>query len=853
MRPWILNPCGTFSLDIETTGLSDECEIVSAAIAWREGATITSHAFWLDRYCRNSQDDRTVFQTFLYKSLLNPSYQGTAVFHNIGFDLRHLLRVFARGSDFSSKRICNVSDTLTISRVSRNNKYVSHIDPRRLSCHSLKFLAKEFLHVDHSSFEDVVNHGNIRLANQRMVIDYNKRDAEITLQLYELFQKTLDEREQSYLRTVETPHLLNLFHMNWNGVPYNAEEAKKWLQDCHEQIQILERQIHSTAGSTFNISSHQELISHLFFNPRINFRYENENHVLKPLFLTPTGLPKVDLDTLSEMIKRLQRPGYHADSCIGFLNSIMQFTELSKTVSFIESHLSYVQRENEGHRLFANFSAEAKSGRLKSSKPNLLGLPKKLYKKTNPILLSENDRKKSVRNLIQVKSEYEVWSIDINALDLTVVTQESKKFNPAFPLIELFEDRKSGIDIHMAISARMDRKRYADVLSPITHQLKHDVLDYMASKPGDEGVRFLHKKSNEIEFAKFPDDGGIVKSQIEKRRTLSKQINLSTAYMMGSKTLAQRLTEETGELYTALDANQLLNEFYRALPEIRKFQDEIANAIYQDGFVQSIFGRKYFADVFDELNQHYRESQKNGLRDQYELICKFNGKYWYIKADTWEKCSSPVVQNLKLVESPFGFRFDSITCIEQLDSYLFRKSRKKRSSLFHKKTEQQMDEMSNFELNRIALTNEIDRQLSSGTSVTSEADEILNTLIRDGAYFLSEKNILLYRVPLANPSAKYFRFYKGFMQVIRKFFPMYCQGVAATVASLCLTEIREEIESRDLDAQILLFVHDQIDVMVHKRHSRQVKELLVKCVESSKAPFDIPLSGKLEGPAPFLT
>lgn len=851
MNPWILNPSSACAIDIETTGLGRESEIISAAVAWREHNTVKSEGFWLDRYSENSRSERVEFQSFLNRTILNPEYRGEVVFHNIDFDLKHLLRRFSKFEKFSSKLICRVSDTLTTSRVSRNNKYISHIDPKRLSCHSLKFLAKEFLGIEHSSFSDVVNHGNIRYANRKTVLNYNKLDAEITLKLHEHFQETLDEKELTYLKTIEIPHLLNLLHMNWSGVPYDEAAARQWLQEFSDQMAFLETQIHIAAGSTFNITSQSDLIRNLFFNPRLTYRRNGQDEVLKPLYLTPTRQPKVDLETLSAISGKLEDSSCEGANCIEFINNLTKYMELAKSVSFIESHRQYVQKIDNVCKLFPNFSAEAKSGRLKSSKPNLLGIPKKIFKRTNSGL-AENEKKKSVRNLLKVPDGYVVCSIDINALDFTVVTHGAKPFNPKFLWIDLFEKQSEHkADIHMAVSAKMDEQRYREVLAPFKDKLDHDILKYKARKPTENGIVFFHEKSNQECMTHFPNEAA--KSRIDKSRTLSKQINLSTTYMTGAASVAQKIMKETGEPYTAFEARKALDNFYKLFPEIRQFQDEIGNKVYQQGFVQSVFGRKYFADVFDELNEHYHLSERARAEGDYEFICKIHEKYWYLKAHSWQKKDSAVVKNLKVIDRPFGFQFSRVSCIEQLDRSTFRKHRQKKSMMFQKKSEQQLDEVSDYELSRIGLTNEIDRQLSYGSSVTDEANEILNSFVKDGLYFIPEKYILFYRVPLENPSSKYFRFYKGFMKVVRKFFPMYCQGVAASVASMCLTQLRNDIESKDIDAQILLFVHDQIDVMVNEKDSSQMKEMLINCVESSKAPFDIPLSGKVDGPNPFVT
>lgn len=73
---------------------------------------------------------------------------------------------------------------------------------------------------------------------------------------------------------------------------------------------------------------------------------------------------------------------------------------------------------------------------------------------------------------------------------------------------------------------------------------------------------------------------------------------------------------------------------------------------------------------------------------------------------------------------------------------------------------------------------------------------------------------------------------------------MYCQGVANSVASICLTNVRKEIEKKNLNAQILLFVHDQMDVLVETSQGADVKTLLAQSIEQDKKPFDVPLHGE---------
>lgn len=838
---------GDFSIDIETTGLELDDAVVCAAIAWREGLELKTKAFWLDALANDSSEDIFVFHRLLDDTLFNSSYTGTVIFHNANFDLVRLWNWKNSKLKFSSRLICKISDTLMISRVARNNKFISHISPKKRSCHSLKYLAEEFFGESYEDFGEATGHGNIRLANRSVLLAYNQNDAAYTLRLHEYFKSSLTSNEWDYLEKIETPHLLNLVHMNLGGVPYNAQEAENFLADLVNRRTRLETTAHILVGQTFNLSSLQEVSRSLFYNNRLTYWDNGERKVLKPLFLTSNGQPKVDLDTLREIHRRLDK----FDDCSPlktFIESVMLYTETSKAISMLENHLSRLYRANGDIRIFPNFSAEAKSGRLKSSRPNLLGIPKKIFKKTE-FLKDNTSRRESLRSLLAAKPDHEIWSIDINALDLTVIAQGASQYNSDFEWIGLF--KKSlyhNIDIHMAIASRMDNERYVDKLAPISCQLKNPLPAYVALKYDEERktMDFLHE-SGVLESTQFPDDDSKTLNEIKNSRTLSKQINLSTAYGMGGKTLAKRLGKELGKTYSYDEAVSKLDSFFSVFPEVRQFQDQIANQTYTHGYATSIFGRRYYADVFDELNS-YHNNLINTADGVFEFICNFKSSYWYIKTRHWKKETTPVIENMSLARTPFGLKFEDVLCIEKLDKAVFVKTMEKKLSKFNRKNEQSDEDVHNFVFNRMQISNLVDKQLSDGWSLSAEAESLLNRMMYEGDYFLNEKSILFYRVSLQEPSSRYFRFYRPFFQCARKFFPLYCQGVAATVASICLTQVREEIEKQNLDAQILLFVHDQIDVMVRKEQSQQMQNILISAIQSPKPPFDIQVTGSLKGP-----
>lgn len=135
------------AIDIETTGLDRFSDIFSAAVAY--GATssdVVIETFILDPLEGDSRRDEGRFRDIMNQTLLSPEFGGTVVFHNLLFDLSFLLRRLIPGRPFSSLDLApKLRDTLAASRIARNNKAFTHVEPSGLKAHSLKYLAMERL------------------------------------------------------------------------------------------------------------------------------------------------------------------------------------------------------------------------------------------------------------------------------------------------------------------------------------------------------------------------------------------------------------------------------------------------------------------------------------------------------------------------------------------------------------------------------------------------------------------------------------------------------------------------------------------------------------------------------------
>jgi DNA polymerase I-like protein with 3'-5' exonuclease and polymerase domains len=927
---FVRDPPSVVAIDIETDSLSRRCEIISAAIAWREGDKVVSQSFFLSRLplinSKYSADelrarlrrDEKLFLQVLNATLFSGggiSSEHTSVFHNALFDVIRILERYREPDErerkekttgrpnasgkyyrFNSNDFCRISDTAAMSRVHKNNKVTSFIDPKEKGRgpHGLKFLEEELLHIsDRPDFQEVTGGRSSKAADLDELLQYNESDAANTLCLYEYFSSNLDTHELSYIYNYDEPHLFNLLHLSWHGTPFDRPLALKGHQEVVEGLQELENQIFELTESIFNLESHPALSSAIF---NIGAKFQPAPGVpplaIRPLFRTPSGSPAVDSQSLRMLFQHLNSIDPYSGS-LKLIRRVLRHQEMVKNRSFFEVLLRYAVAEPGLHDkseyfLFPNMSANAVSGRVICSSPNLLGLPKKFFKQSD-VKPGENDellnsiynglKDSSIRKTIRVKDSFELHGIDINGLDLAIIANGARNFSKPgekFFWMNFLEphlvDSGDGkvqekvIDSHFALLQRYNWDEYvrafANFEDRLTRTSPGGLQDFWAMKPGErdsmKGIEFIHKSNGSSVFLEFPKDNGESEIRIERIREMSKRMNLAASYLIGAPGLAAKLSEVEGGAVSVEVAEAVLHNFYRAFPEIRAFQDDVANSVYRDGYVRSLFGRKFYADTWDDLNEYFRREQmKDGPNDSLcnyhsiEFILKVGANYWYVQGSGWQKDEGKVIENLRILKRPFGFRLRQISKLVRLDPHTFRpasaETRKRRAKL-RKKSESQLEDLLKTELSRIEITFEVEERVHRSSFTSSEADSLIRTWLDHGEFFIPEKDVLYYRTQSRkSPTSKIFKLYTPLLQAAKRFFPMYCQGIASTIAKICLTETRQGIETTRT-AVIHLFVHDQMIVSSHESESSVVGSILTRSIgdTESKKPFDIKFRGSLK-------
>lgn len=870
---------GGVACDIETSGLGSDAEIISVALAWKgDNGEIESLCYFIDRYCQVDAkvviENEAILSRILAETFFNSKFNGIFIFHNAIFDMIHLLRRFKpEMKRFEAESVCKISDTLTISRVQKGNKFISHVDPKQRRCHSLKYLAEQFLGNDipqellDFSYEEATGGVGIRFADRATLLRYNVNDAVLTLLLYYKFKTVLSVLEWKYLEEIEIPHLLNILHLSFHGVPIDDEEVDSTSNEIYERMALLERDITRHIGRPINLNSLQDVAGAIFYNPALTYSKDGglTKLRLEPLYYTDHNQIKIDIDTLKSISEAVSQ--YDRQSNIPtVLIMVVRYMELSKAYSALERLSAYSVQEGTEAKIYPNVSATTVSGRTSYSRPNLLGLGKSIYKKgsltevdnvlsQNPSLVPGSLDRKSIRNSIRAKEGYGIISSDINGLDLAIIADGAIKSSGNLGFFWLdFINRQFGeiVDSHFALLSRIAPELYCDAFRSLGDLYGFNPLDFWAKKPttenGKKGITFIRKNDGSKMRTEFPEDEGRTERALEEIRNVSKKLNLSTSYLAGASGLAVNLSEATGRKVSILEAQSLLDRFYDfrvGFPEIRQFQDKIANEVYHAGHSLTPFGRKFYADCWDDLNEKNASSSCQG---EYEFVLVLKNRYWYIKVRNWVKDSEDVISDLKYVDRKFGVKFKDILSFQEIDSWIFRK---RALDLFEeknkkKKSEEILEETTDFVLSRAEMTIEIQRAVKLGTSFTSDTNEFITKFLEDGILKIPEKIIFMYRVQLENPSSAYFKPFKPLLRVAKRFFPNYCQGVAATIAKKILTYIRESLEQRTHRATVLLFIHDQFDVVCPLEEQDEVMRILEEAVKIDMSPFELKFTGELK-------
>jgi DNA polymerase-1 len=297
--------------------------------------------------------------------------------------------------------------------------YVIEPDGKRsMDLLSAKYLGYEPVHIEELIGKKGKTQGNMRDVELEKIKEYAAEDADITLQLKNVFLPMLKEKEvENVFYEVENPLVKILTDMEFEGVRIDEGFLKDYSKELETDARKAEESVYKQAGVRFNLASPKQLGEVLFDKLQLDPSAKK----------TKTGQYQTGEDVLLKL----------AAKGIKIVDDILTFRELTKLKSTYVDSLPLLINKKTG-RVHTNYGqAVAVTGRLASNNPNLQNIPVR------------TDRGKEIRKaFIPRDNKHVLLSADYSQIELRIVAAISgdKNMCGAF---------KKGTDIHTATAAKI--------------------------------------------------------------------------------------------------------------------------------------------------------------------------------------------------------------------------------------------------------------------------------------------------------------------------------------------------------------------------------------------------------------
>jgi DNA polymerase-1 len=320
------------AVDTETTSLDTfEAELAGISFSTKAGT-----ARFIS-FTNNALNQATTI-AILKAILENPSIKKTG--QNLKYDILVLKKY---GIDLSPVGF----DTMLASYV---------LDPEEK--HNLDDLAARHLGLRTTTFDELVGTGKTKLnifdLDQDTLSNYACQDADLALQLEDMFRKKLEpEKELLWLcENIEFPLVAILAAMEYEGICIDSAHLEKASEAAKKELQLLTEKIYTATGSTFNIDSPKQL-AHILFDV---------------LALPAKKATKTGYSTNVEVLEDLA-PLHPV------VADLLEYRSLQKLKTTYIDALPKMLNPLTG-RLHTSFNQQiTATGRLSSSKPNLQNIP----------------------------------------------------------------------------------------------------------------------------------------------------------------------------------------------------------------------------------------------------------------------------------------------------------------------------------------------------------------------------------------------------------------------------------------------------------------------------------------------
>jgi DNA polymerase-1 len=369
---------------------------------------------------------------------------------------------------------------------------------RNMDALSAKYLGYQPVSITELIGKKGKTQGTMRDVELEIIKDYAVEDADVTLQLKNVFLPQLKEKEvEKVFYEVENPLVKVLTDMECEGIKIDEAFLKEYSQLLETDAKKSEESVYEQAGLRFNLASPKQLGEVLFEKMQLDPKAKK----------TKTGQYATGEDVLVKLAKEHK-----------ICDDILAFRELTKLKNTYVDALPLLINAKTGRVHTSYAQAIAVTGRLSSVTPNLQNIP------------IRTERGREIRKAFIPRDENHILvSADYSQIELRIVAAISGDVN----MVEAF---KTGTDIHTATAAKVF---------------------------------------------------GVAESDVTKEmRYKAKSVNFGIIYGQGAFGLAENLRISRAE------AKEIIDNYKKQFPGIQKYMDDTINFCIENGYVQTLMGRK---------------------------------------------------------------------------------------------------------------------------------------------------------------------------------------------------------------------------------------------------------------------
>ena len=383
--------------DTETTGLDAlHAELVGISFSYEKGK-----GFYVP-FPENQTEAQALIEKFI------PFFENKNI-EKIGQNLKYDLKVLSNyGITIKGK----LFDTMIA-------HYLINPDMR----HNMDILSETYLKYAPQSIEVLIgkkgkNQKSMRDVSLEEIKEYAVEDADVTLQLAEIFNAELDKTHTKKLfEEIEIPLVGVLASMEKEGINLDVPFLKSLSKELGNDIAQLESRIYEIAGEKFNLASPKQLGDILFDKLKIGGAKQKK---------TKTGQYATGEEILSYLAKDNE-----------IVSAILDWRSLIKLQNTYVEALP-LQVDTKTHRVHTDYmQTVAATGRLSSNNPNLQNIP------------IRTERGRQIRKAFIARDEnYTLLSADYSQIELRIIAALCGEEN----MIKAFKNHE---DIHKSTAAKV--------------------------------------------------------------------------------------------------------------------------------------------------------------------------------------------------------------------------------------------------------------------------------------------------------------------------------------------------------------------------------------------------------------